>query len=321
MSLTKTKLKKDLLEKSFEKNSSGGKREDDPKILPYYKMKAGEKMQIILVPDAEGNLVTSFSMHGPNMKNASAGKVECVYRRDKTSCPACAHGYQMYQDGNEESKKWLSKDYYIAQCVVVEAPMELPELSDGNQVRIVYLPKGVFEKIEESYKDGIIEDPTEHILVIKKTENANGRASYDNSYFNQLPIDEEILEAFEGETIEPFDLVAENIAPDGTTTADEVRDWTEKAREVLESASTSATPASGSGDSANEAPRKTTTGIGSKLNKLRKNTAQEPKEDQANETTAQEPEPAQAAADEPAPEKPASRISSRLAERRKRLAS
>ena len=316
MSLTKTKLKKDLLEKSFEKNSGGGgKRADDPKLLPYYKMKAGEKMQIILIPDAEGNLVNTFSMHGPNMKNASVGKVECIYRRDRTPCPACAHGYQMYQDGNTESKKWLSKDYYVAQCVVVDSPLELPDLEDGNLVRIVYLPKGVFEKIEESYKEGIIDDPTEHILVIKKTEGSGGNASYDNSYFNPKPLSDEIIEAFDGETINPFDLVAEGIAPDGTTTAEDVQEWTDKAREVIENGA-AAQPAQGGSDKKEPEPSKST-GIGSKLNKLRNRSAeaQAPNEP---ENEPNEPEEQQEPAEKPTG---TGRIAARLAERRKRLAS
>ena len=309
MSLTKTKLKKDLLEKSFEKNSGGGKRADDPKLLPYYKLNTGEKMQVVLIPDEEGNLVNTFSMHGPNMKNASVGKVECVYRRDKTPCPACAHGYQMYQDGNSESKKWLSKDYYVAQCVVVDSPLELPELEDGNQVRIVYLPKGVFEKIEESYKEGIIEDPTEHILVIKKTEGSGGNPSYDNSYFNPKPLSDEIIEAFDGEVIKPFDLVAEGIAPDGTTTADDVQEWTDKAREVIENGAAPQSSQAGSEEKEPE-PRKTT-GISSKLNKIRSRTTE------AEEQTESAPEPEEREPEE----KPTSRIAARLAERRKRLAS
>lgn len=235
MGLTKHKLKKQMMEKTLNKaERGGGQREDDPKVLPYYKLKTGEKMEVMLLPYEDGDLMKHFKKHGPNMGVASVGSVDCIYHSRGESCPACAKGYSYVEDGKGTpmSKKWMAKDYYVAQVVVIDCPFDLKPLEDGNEARIFYMPFAVMEKIKESYAEGIVEDPTDHIFVIKKTENQGGNASYANSFFRPKPAGEEIFEAFEDSMIEIHDLVEADIEPKEVS-EEEVGDWVEKAEKAL----------------------------------------------------------------------------------------
>src|SRR5690554_4894793 len=235
MELTKHKKKKQVLEKTLNKTEQGGgRREDDPKILPYYKLETGEKMEVMFVPYEDGDLFKHFKKHGPNMGVGAVGSVDCIYHSRGESCPACAKGFSYVQDGKGTpmSKKWMAKDYYVAQVVVVDSPFDVPELEDGNQVRIFYMPFAVMEKIKESYAEGIVEDPTDHIFVIKKTTNQGGNASYANSFFRPQPAGDEVYEAFEDAVVEIHDLVAAEIQPPEVT-EEEVAEWVEKAEKAL----------------------------------------------------------------------------------------
>ncbi len=235
MALTKHKLKKQILEKTLNKTEhGGGRREDDPKILPYYKLDTNEKMEVMFVPYEDGDLFKHFKKHGPNMGVASVGSVDCIYHSRGESCPACAKGFSYVKDGKGTpmSKKWMAKDYYVAQVVVIDCPFDIPELEDGNQVRIFYMPFAVMEKIKESYAEGIVEDPTEHVFVIKKTTNQGGNASYANSFFRPQPAGDEIYEAFGDAVVEIHDLYDADIAP-AEVTVDEVAEWVEKADKAL----------------------------------------------------------------------------------------
>lgn len=235
MSLTKHKLKKQMMEKTLEKAAGERtKKEDNPKILPYYKLDFGQKLEVMFLPYEDGELIKHFKKHGPNMGNASAGSINCIWHADGESCPACAKGYSYVKDGKgtPESKKWMPKDYFVAQCVVLESPFDIIPLEDENQVRMFYMPFAVMEKIKESYAEGIVEDPTEHVFVIKKTKNQGGEPSYANSYFKPLPAEQEIYDLFEDAVVELHDLVAEKVAPEPATT-EQVEEWVEKAEKLL----------------------------------------------------------------------------------------
>ena len=216
MSLKKHKLKKAVLEKTLNKTEQGGgQREDNPKILPYYKLEFGEKIEVMFLAYPDGDLFKHFKKHGPNLGVGAVGSVDCIYHSRGDSCPACAKGYSYVEDGKGTpmSKKWMAKDYYVAQVVVVNAPFDIPDLEDKNEVRIFYMPFAVMEKIKESYAEGIVEDPTDHIFYIKKSKNQGGNASYANSYFSPKPAGEEIFDAFDDAIVELHDLQEEEIEP------------------------------------------------------------------------------------------------------------
>lgn len=243
MSLTRHKLKKEALKRSIEKTEGNGGRKNNPKILPYYALKTGKKMEVVFIPYEDGDLFKHFKKHGPNTGAPKAGSINCIYHATDGAeeCPACQKGLDLLDENNKgtpESKRWMPKDYYVAQVVVVNSPVEIPELEGedaGNPVRIFMMPYNVMEQVVEAYKEGIVEDPTEHIFVIKKTENQGGRASYANSFFRPKPFDmDEIIDAgIDPDAIQLHDLVKEKIQPEDVT-AEEVEEWVEKAEVEIE---------------------------------------------------------------------------------------
>lgn len=256
MSLTKHKLKKKVMEHTLDQSERGsGGKKDNPKILPFYDLKFGEKMEVLLVPYEDGDLFKHFKKHGPNMNNGAAGSIQCIHHAHGEKCPACAEGFSHTKDNKatEMSRKWMAKDSYVAQCVVIDSPLDIAPLDDGNEVRIFYMPWAVVETITEAYREGIIEDPTEHILVLKKTSSKGDRPSYANSYFMQAPVSDEVIEAFEDCVIELHDLDEEKIRPKDAT-VEEVEEWTAKAKELLENGGRggSSRRASGSDDDQKE---------------------------------------------------------------------
>lgn len=239
MGLSRTKLKKELLEKNFEEaDNQGGGRKDDPRILPYYDLKEGEKLRVLFRPDADGNIFRHFKKHGPQLRLPGAGTIDCPYHTSGINCPACMHGFDVMNTDKEDGKRWMAKDYYVAQCVVVEAPFELPVRPDDhperdNEMWVVYLPYKVFKKIKEDFREGLIDDPFEEVFVFKKTENKGGQASYENSFFerNKPEAIEEIFEAFKDSVVEVIDIDDGNIVPTPAT-EDDVNEWLEKAKEL-----------------------------------------------------------------------------------------
>lgn len=233
MSLTKTKLKQNLSEAFTDEENKGKK--NDSRILNFYDLGDNEKLKVVLIPDEEGMVMHKFHKHGPKLDNPGVGSIACMYKMDGESCPVCAHGWSLYQNGDENSKKWLPKDYHVVQCVVVDddPPIEIPDNEDGNVVKIFYMPFNVYERIKETIKEGLIEDPTEHVFVIKKTKNQGGRSSYANSYFIPDPIPDNIVEAFSEIDVEPYNLKEEGIIPQ-VPTVDEAEQWLERAKNIIE---------------------------------------------------------------------------------------
>lgn len=239
---------KSNLKKQIEKEKTSGK---DTRFLNYYDMKEGEKMTILFLPDANGELWAKFSKHGPNLKLPGVGSVNCAYKSSGEDCPACQKGFAFLNESREqndpklkeEAKRWFSRDYTIVQCLVLDSPIEVSESPDGNQVKLMYIPFAVENIIKEAVTEGIV--PEDELcttpFVIKKTTNQGGWASYENSYFSRKQITEEELEVFEEFTIEQYDFNELDVIPDPTTT-EEVQEWLEKAEQAVLKAS------SGEGD-------------------------------------------------------------------------
>lgn len=216
MALTKVKLNKDRIKKAYDDAESGGSSKRDPRVVPYFKLDFDQKMSVILIPYPNGDLFKKFSKHGPNLQMPGVGTIGCMRENQRDQCPICQHGFDIMQDDKEEGLKWMPKDYFVYQCVVVDSPVELEQLPDNNEARILYAPKAVHDVIHNAIKEGLIDDPTEHEVVIKKTKRKNSKnATYENSYVNQLPIPDDVVEAFEGAVIDAYDLESEWTDGDG----------------------------------------------------------------------------------------------------------
>lgn len=249
MALTKTKLKE-----SFKKQldrSSGKKRDTDPRLLNYFDMDAGESMKILLVPDPDGELFYNYKVHGSNMNLRGVNTIRCTYEATGESCAACAISWEHYQNGNkEENKKWISDEKTLGQCVVLDSPIEVKDNPDDNFVKLFYVPAKVKKMIHEALVEEIIDDPTEHILVIKKTKNEGGWNSYENSYFiqKQYQPSKELLEAVDEGFVRPYSYAEmeekEDLIPKRTTPK-EVEEWVDNVERVMKNSSVGATAVKG----------------------------------------------------------------------------
>jgi len=236
----KNKLKlKTNLKKKIENESAPKK---DTRYLNFYDLKDGEKMKILFVPCAgSGELYRKWKVHGPNLGIRGVGGVRCSDEANQQDCPACQQGYALLnegkEDGNdyeaykEEAKKWFSREFTLAQCLVLEAPFEVSESPDNNEVKLIRLPWAIEEKIRESVLEGIVDEDDICLrpFVIKNTMNGKYN-TYKNSFFHPKQVDDEVLEAFDDEdlVVEPYDLETIDVIPEETTEA-EVEAWLEKA--------------------------------------------------------------------------------------------
>lgn len=248
MALLKTKLKSDFKDRLKGNKGKGGGRKEDNRFLNYYDLKENQKMEILLLPDPSGELIYSYETHGPNMRLPGAGSVRCSYESSDESCPACGIGWEAYQKGDkEESAKWMRKETIVAQCVVLNSPIEIPDNPDDNLVKLIYLPSKVRDMINNAITEEIIGNPTEHVLHLKKTKNDGGMNSYESSWFTQAVYepDQDLIDAVEEDLVRPYSF--DELLEDGTipspTSADEVQEWVEKVQKIREGAR------SGSGDS------------------------------------------------------------------------
>lgn len=234
----KMKLKGNLKDK-IEGEKKGNK--NDTRLLNYYDLKEGEKMKILLVPDTNGELWAKFKKHGPNLKLPDAGSINCAYTSSGDNCPACQKGFDLLnlakETGDEayktEAKRWFARDYTLVSCIVLESPIEIQESPDHNQVKLMYLPYKIETMIKEAVTEGQVDQ--EEIpftpLVIKKTKNPGGYASYDHSFFDRKTVDDDDLEFLDDMVVEQFDYNDLDVIPPAATEA-EVEEWLEKAEEV-----------------------------------------------------------------------------------------
>lgn len=290
MSLSKHSFKKQMLERSIERDSKGSASKDKPEVLPYYKLDFNEKMEVAFIPYEDGDLFKHFKRHGGNLGVSGVGSVDCIWHSRGESCPACAKGYTYVENGKGTpmSKKWMAKDTFVAQVVVLSAPFDIEPLEDGNEVRLFYMPFAVKEKIIEAFQEGIIEDPTQHTFVIKKTKSAGGEASYQNSYFIQQPISDDVIAAFEGAKVEVLDLEALEVAPKYVT-APEIEDWIVKVEAAMSGGDSAGRSQAAAESAPQEAPRTNSGGVAARLAARRQepaDNADQPQQQPANEVAA-----------------------------------
>jgi len=240
LSLKNLKMKKGLRQQVEESDRSKGK---DTRFLNYYDLNFNEKMKVLIIPDKNGELWSEFKLHGPNLKNRRVGTINCSYTSNNQECPACQHGFDLLnlqkETGNieykEEAKKWFGREYTIMSVLVLESPIEVQESPDGNQIKLMYVPFNMRKVIKEAIIEGQVEEDmiTSIPFIIKKTKNQGNQAAYDSSYFARETVTDEELEYFDDLLVEQYDYSDLDIIPDSTTT-EEVREWLEKALDIIE---------------------------------------------------------------------------------------
>lgn len=309
--LKKFKLKKDIA-KQIAKEDSGNKTDD--RFVPYYSMKDGEKMKVLIVPDSNGDLFKKYSTHGPNLKVRGVGAVGCLYKNHGRDCPACQKGFGLLdlaketgdQSYKDEAKRWFAKDTTVMSVIVLESPVEIPVSSDGNEVKLMYVPFAVEQMIRNALIEGQIDEDelTSTPLWIKRTTNKGGQAAYDTSFFDRKPVSDEELSLFDedGIVVEPYDYDNLDIVPDEPT-EDEVLEWLAKAEEAVEK--------SKNAGSSKKSEQKTTKGLADRL-KERQAAKQEEEPEQEEEEAEEEEEKVET--------KPAPTSSSKTQSLRERLA-
>lgn len=236
------KKSKDIRKKAEEKAANKGKKGKDLRFLNYYDMQEGDKLTVRFLPDPEsGEYWLEYATHGPNLKLRGLDAVSCSYTSSGEDCPACSYSFEFHNDGDKtQAQRWRRKETYIGQVLVTDQNpcIEINEPEDGNQVKLIYIPWGVIDNIQEAIMEGRIGEIIDHDFVIKKTTNKGGQANYDKSYFKETEdiLDDEILELFEDDDsgVYLFDLGKELPAP---STTDEVDEWLEKAIELDEKTS------------------------------------------------------------------------------------
>lgn len=222
--LTKNKLNTGIRERLLkQQEESGGK--NDPLYLNYFDLEIGQQMEILLLADDSGELFYEYSTHA--VKRVGTKTIQCCYAASRVPCAPCQYGFSLYQDGNkDDSQQWRKKNHMLAQCIVLKSPIDIPETEDGNMVKLIHVPFAISEMIKDGMINGTVSDPTQKVLVIKKTKkNANSQyAAYDKSFFkNESPeLPAEFIEAYDAGLIVARNL-KEHLPP--VASEDELKEW------------------------------------------------------------------------------------------------
>lgn len=235
--LNKFKLRNDIkqqLEKQEEERSGGRKK--DSRILPYYDMKFGEKVKVLIVPDTNGNLWKKYSSHGSNMKIRGLAAIGCRRNNDHEECPICQRGFDLLQESKDqndaslkdEAKRWFPKDTTVMSVLVLEAPFEVPISDDCNEVKLMYLPYAIESLIKNALAEGQLDEDSilSTPLWIKKSvkKGTKDTPDYSASFFDRLPVTDDELEAFEDSVVEAYDYDNFDLVPDSPS-YEEAEEW------------------------------------------------------------------------------------------------
>lgn len=234
--------------------SKGGKK--DSRILNYFDLDFGQEMTIRFLPATDdGDPYLDYTIHSPGAKEA--GRIACSYVSSGEKCPACKRSWEAHESGDKETNNtWIKQNRTLAQCIVIDTPegfeLTLPEEGEvENLVKLVYLPFGIKEAIDESIMNGTVTDIAGTNFVIKKTKNQGGRAAYGKSYFkinDDAEIPSKVMESLQNGDSSMYNIREEIPVP---STAVEVAEWMEKVDEELAAVAT--TPTTNDGGSAKAA--------------------------------------------------------------------
>lgn len=234
----KLKLKTNLKDKIKKENAP----KKDTRFLNYYDLKDGEKMTILFIPCAEtGELYNKYKVHGPKLGIKGLKSIRCADEANQDDCPACQQAFALLnegrEDGNdyetykEEAKKFFPSDKTVAQCVVLESPVDISESPDSNEVKLISLTYAMEEKIRESILEGLVDEDDICLRPFVIKNNMQGKFnSYKNSYFHPKQVTDEVLEAFDDEdlNVTPYDLTSDDIIP-AEVSSDEMQEWLDNA--------------------------------------------------------------------------------------------
>lgn len=338
--MSKLKAKKSLVKQVKEAQASG-QREKDTRFLNYFDLKDDEHMKVLLLPDENGDLWTKFRKHGPNLSYTDAkGKVHNVrgvgtigaYPNDSDS-PVMQKGFDLLQlekdTGDkaykDEAKKWFPKEYTVMSCVVIEAPMEINQSPDGNDVKLFNVPYKIQEYIMNQISEEVIPEDELFItpFIIKKTTNSGGWSTYENSYFARKTLtDDEIQSLEEDFKIDLFDYSKLDIVP-AEPTIEELDAWLAKAEEAYDKVTSGSTRHGETAEEEEETPVRKTTGTSLKdrIGKKKQPESEVEEEDDVPFDQGGSAEPVEEEVDSPEPEeapKKSSGLSDRLAKLRKK---
>jgi len=213
------------------------KGKGDPRFLNYYELKEGETMTIRILPDGGDNDESFFAEYAVHEGNQEIGvkTVPCANNWGER-CPICAKSYELYQDGDDTSKAFRKNTKYIAQCVVVDSPIEINENPDGGIIKLIHMPFQMYDVAVEGIMNGTVEDPFDledgNMFVIKKTKQGKYNR-YDKSYWQAKPsmVPEEILVELVKDENELLDL--STLIPDSVEMS-ALEEWLDKVESSLE---------------------------------------------------------------------------------------
>jgi hypothetical protein len=241
--LTKLKAKKSLV---AQVKDAQRENKQDTRMVPYYDLKDGEKMRVLILPDVNGELWCKFAKHGPNLTYTKDGKRQAVRGAgsigtlpNNSESPIMQHGYDLLAQAEstgdkyykEEAKKWFAKNYTYVSCLVLESPIEVKPNPDGGEVKLLALPYSIEKMIINEISEGNLaeDDFFRTPLIIKKGKNDGGFASYEDSFFARKTLtDEELGHIEEDFKIELYDYSNLDIVP-ATPTVAEQQEWLDKA--------------------------------------------------------------------------------------------
>lgn len=232
--------------------------DDDARILEYYNMKAGEQMRVLIIPDVNGQLWTKYSYHGGrklNLDKATKSKpsiIRCHRVTDKGDCSICnEHMFPLYSDAKElattdpvagkllkeHANKFQTTDVTYMSVIVLESPCEIAYPDDGNQVKLIKLPKKIEDMIRTTLDSGELtqDDLCKFPLVIRKKENDAKMADYGGSSFSRTEVSDDELAFFEDQVVEQYDLSnldSKLISP--PVTVEEQMEWLVTAEAAIE---------------------------------------------------------------------------------------
>ena len=312
--LTKFKLKKNLAEE-IKKEEQGGK---DNRFLPYYNMKEGEKVKILIVPDVNGNLWKKYETHGPSLKLRGVKPLLCRHRHGGGDCPVCQKAYDLLDQSKsagdeslkDEAKRWFPKSTTIMSVIVLDAPFDYPASDDHNEVKLMYVPYAVEALIKNALAEGQIDEDslTTTPLFIKKTKNKGGQAAYDNSYFDRKEVSEAELAVFEDDdlVVEQFNFDELDLIPE-LPTLEFSEEWLAEAERSDEKAKRS----TGKTENEDDAP-KAPTSLRDRLKAKKDDKVDDDKVDEVEETEEQEMEEESEPQPQPEPVSRADSLRARL---------
>lgn len=242
------KSKRSLVEQAKDAMNTG--YEKDTRMLNFYDLKFGEQMKVVLVPDVNGELFCRFSKHGANLTYTDAeGKRKNVRGvgtigtiKDSSKSPIMQHGYSLLHKAEEtgnkafkdEAKKFFPTNYAYVSVVVLESPIEIQQSEDGNDLKLFSVPYSIEKMILNVITSGEMEedDLWTTPLIIKKTKNDGGWASYEDSMFSRKPMSDDMLDYLEELNVVQYDYETIDIIPE-TPTVEEQQDWLDKAIPAL----------------------------------------------------------------------------------------